>query len=109
MLTDSTFVVNVSYTANIGIGMQGLTVLSKVKDLVTRALADFSEVFSALKPNLQKELMRVVLNKVILAPDSLKIGLYGRPPEVKTVQGGDARSQTFDWLPGQDSNLQPSG
>jgi site-specific DNA recombinase len=67
--------------------------------LVTQALADFSGVFAELKPYEQKELMRLVLHKAILGPDSLKIGLYGRPPEAGQVQEGESRFQTFKWLP----------
>jgi site-specific DNA recombinase len=77
--------------------------------LVAQALADFTGVFAELKPYQQKELMRLVLHKAILGPDYLKIGLYGRPPELGPLSKGEPRSQTFDWLPGQDSNLQPSG
>jgi hypothetical protein len=79
------------------------------QSLVTQALGDFSEVFAEIKPYQQKELMRLVLHKAILGPDYLKIGLYGRPPELGPLSKGEPRSQTFDWLPGQDSNLQPSG
>ena len=53
------------------------------QDLVAKALADFSDVFSDLKPYQQKEPMRLVLNKAILSPDCLKLGLYGRPPEAR--------------------------
>jgi hypothetical protein len=68
--------------------------------LVARALADFTGVFAELKPYQQKELMRLVLHKAILGPDYLKIGLYGRPPELGPLSKGEPRSQTFDWLPG---------
>lgn len=65
------------------------------QDLVVQALADFSNVFAELKPYQQKELMRLVLHKAILGPDYLKIGLYGRPPEVRQLTEGEPRSQTF--------------
>ena len=76
---------------------------------MTQALANFSYVFAERKPYLQTELMQPVLHKAILGPDCLKLGLYGRPPEVRPLQEGDARFQTLKWLPGQDLNLQPSG
>jgi hypothetical protein len=69
--------------------------------LVVRALTDFSEVFAEIKPYQQKELTRLVLHKAILGSDYLKIGLYGRPSEVRPIAEGEPRSQTFDWLPGQ--------
>jgi hypothetical protein len=42
----------------------------------------------------------IVLHKAILGPDKLKMGLYGRPPEVKQLHEGDSRFQRLDWLPG---------
>jgi site-specific DNA recombinase len=72
---------------------------------VIEALSDFSEVFGEIKPYRQKELMRLVLHKAILGPDCLRLGLYGRPPEVGSLSGSESRFQTLDWLPGQDLNL----
>jgi hypothetical protein len=46
--------------------------------------------------------MRIFLHKPILGPDSLKIGLYGRPPEAGQVQKGESRFQTFKWLTKRD-------
>ncbi|MFH1312652.1 MAG: hypothetical protein ABIJ00_05440 [Candidatus Eisenbacteria bacterium] len=69
--------------------------------LVMQALTDFSEVFAELKPYQQKELMRLVLHKAILGPDCLKLGIYGRPPEVRQLAEGDSRFQIFKWLAGQ--------
>jgi len=69
--------------------------------LVTRAIANFSEVFRGLQPYRQKELMRPVLHKATLGPECLKLGLYGRPPEVGPLSGSESRFQTLKWLPGQ--------
>ena len=66
---------------------------------MAQPLADFSEVFAEIKPYQQKELMRLVLHKAILGPDYLKPGLYGRPPEVRPLTEGEARSQTFGRFP----------
>ena len=71
------------------------------QDLVTQMPADFAGVFAEIKPYKQKELMRLVLHKAILGPDYLRIGLYGRPPELRPLSKGESRSQTFDRLPGQ--------
>jgi site-specific DNA recombinase len=79
------------------------------EETVGRALADFSGVFAELKPYEQKDLMGLVLHKAILGPDYMKMALYGRPPAIGPLSGSESRFQTFDWLPGQDSNLQPSG
>jgi hypothetical protein len=37
-----------------------------------------------------------------------KGGRYGPPPEFNALTRGDSRFQTFEWLPGQDSNLNAS-
>ena len=75
------------------------------------ALNKFTDVFDHIQPYQQKELLRLVLSRAVLGPDSIKIALYGRPPEtgLLSVSESEIRSQTAIWLPGQDSNLQPSG
>ena len=81
------------------------------QELVMLALNKFTDVFEHIQPYHQKELLRLVLHKVVLAPDKIKIALYGRPPEIGqlSLYESEIRSQTAAWLPGQDSNLQPSG
>jgi hypothetical protein len=46
----------------------------------------------------QKELMRLVLHKAILGPDYVKIALYVRPPEIRSLAEAHRRSQTFEWV-----------
>ena len=78
--------------------------------LVGLALSNFTEVFDHIPPHKQKELLRLVIHKAILTQDTVKIALYGRPPEIGTVmKTNGARCQMGEWLPGQDLNLQPSG
>jgi site-specific DNA recombinase len=81
------------------------------QELVMLALNKFTDVFDHIQPYQQKELLRLVLHKAVLAPDSIKIALYGRPPEtgLLSVSESEMHSQMATWLPGQDSNLQPSG
>jgi hypothetical protein len=40
------------------------------------------------------------VRKAVLGPDYLKIGRYGRPPEVGQLREGDSRFQTMKCLPG---------
>ena len=49
--------------------------------------------------------------KAILAQDSIKIALYGRPPEIGLLSlcESEIDSQGKIWLPGPGSNQQPSG
>ncbi|GAB4117314.1 MAG: recombinase family protein [Candidatus Caldatribacteriota bacterium] len=84
---------------------------SVTQELVMLALNKFTDVFDHIQPYQQKELLSLVLHKAILAPDSIKIALYGRPPEIGlfSLCESEIRSQTPIWLLGQGSNLQPSG
>jgi hypothetical protein len=74
------------------------------------ALNKFTEVFNHIQPHQQKELLSLVLNKAVLSEGQIKIALHGKPPEIgQYVSESGIRSRIPTWLPGQDSNLQPSG
>ena len=80
------------------------------QELVMLALNKFTDVFDHLQPYQQKELLSLSLHKVILAPDSIKIALYGRPPETGLLSCvPEMRSQTPIWLPRPDSNQRQGG
>jgi site-specific DNA recombinase len=65
---------------------------------VTRALSEFSDVFGQIPPYQQKELVKLVVHRVELASDSMKIALYGRVAAVGPV-GEGARIGISEWLP----------
>lgn len=79
-----------------------------------------SEVLGSLRQALerlsiaeQKELLRLLLNGIKVGPDQVKIGLNtvlmaSIPPKEKAPQT-EVFVERQDWLPRQDSNLQPSG
>ena len=78
--------------------------------LVRLALSNFTDVFEHIPHHRQKEVLMLVFHKAILTEDTVKIASYIRPPEIGTVMKADgARCQMWEWLPGQDLNLQPSG
>ncbi|MFC1715630.1 recombinase family protein [Candidatus Poribacteria bacterium] len=81
------------------------------QELVMLALNKFTDVFQQIQPYRQKELLRLVLHKAILAPDSMKIALYGRSPDIGlfSTSESDRFAQTSTWLPRQDSNLRQGG
>ena len=81
------------------------------QELVMLALNKFTDVFNHIQPHHQKELLGLVLHRAVLSPDKIKIALYGRPPEIGQFPLCESEmfSQMPTWLPGQDSNLQPSG
>jgi len=65
---------------------------------VTRALSEFSDVFGQIPPYQQKDLVRLVVHRVELASDSMKLALYGRVAAVGSV-GEGARIGISEWLP----------
>jgi site-specific DNA recombinase len=65
---------------------------------VMRALSEFSEVFGQIPPYQQKELVKLVVHRVELAPDSMKLALYGRVAALGPVSEG-ARIGISEWLP----------
>jgi len=76
---------------------------SVTQELVMLALNKVTDVFDHIQPYQQKELLSLVLHKAILAPDSIKIALYGHPPEIGLLSlcESEIRSQTPIWLPGR--------
>ena len=76
-------------------------------EAVMLALSKFSATFGCIQPHRQKELVRLVLHKAVLTPDSMKMALYGRPPDIGPSLGEapECISQTPNWYPRQDSNL----
>jgi len=51
------------------------------QELIILALNKVTDVFDHIQPYQQKELLSLVLHKAALAPDSIKVALYGHPPE----------------------------
>ena len=67
------------------------------RDEVMRALSEFSEVFGQIPPYQQREAVKLVVNRVELASDSMKMALYGRVAAVGPVSEG-SRTGILDWL-----------
>ena len=73
------------------------------------ALGKFSEVYACLTPFERKELIRLVLRRAEVSERQIVLELYPiRGSQLEMAQSC-LRSEPLDWLPGQDSNLQPSG
>ena len=81
------------------------------QELVMLALDKFTDVFYQLQPYRQKELLRLVLHKAILALGSMKIALDGRSPNIGlfSTSESDRFAQTSTWLPRLDSNQRQGG
>ena len=65
------------------------------------ALNKFTDVFDHIQPYQQKELLRLVLHKVVLSQDKIRIALYGRPHEIGQLNLSESgeRPQIAAWLP----------
>ena len=73
------------------------------------ALSEIGEVYACLTPFERKELVRLVLRRAEVGDRQIVLELYGTlTPEMAMAQS-HSRSEPSNWLPGQDSNLQPSG
>ena len=78
-------------------------------EAIRAALAQFSEAYTCLTPFERKELMRLVLRRAEVSERQIVLELYPvQVPQVEMAQS-HSRSEPPNWLPGQDSNLQPSG
>ena len=80
------------------------------KDEITGALNSFLEVFRQSKPYQQKDLIRLVLQKVFISDEIIKIALYGKYPDTGlfekiVLEGCNEKkfTQTSNWLPGSTS------
>ncbi len=76
---------------------------------VREALAHFSDVYGCLKPFERKELARLMLRRVAVGDREIVLEVYPLLAQEMTTPQSQERSEATVWLPGQDSNLQPSG
>jgi site-specific DNA recombinase len=84
-------------------------------ETVREALANIGAVYGQLRPAERKELMQLVLRRVEVNERQIVLEIYGgacatiaQAPAVASNKSG-SRSEAPNWLPGQDSNLQPIG
>ncbi len=77
---------------------------------ITRALESFGAVYECLKPYEQKELVKIVLNRAEVSDRKIVLEINGNVPALaETSTRSDSRFGIPNWLPGEDSNLEPSG
>ena len=72
-------------------------------ELLQRTLQDFRTTFTALTPAEQSEALQCVLKGVTVHPQKLDLEIF----ELEELRPGSQKRK--NWLPGQDSNLQPFG
>lgn len=78
------------------------------QELIKMALGQITEVFGALPPHQQKELIRLILQRAEVSETGLRLALHGRPPEEGVLQeawtageeGSSPRSGALAWLRG---------
>ena len=78
---------------------------------VAAGLSRFRELYAFLKPFEQKELMHLVLHRAEVWDRQIVLEINGNVPTVVagTPDKSDSRFGTPNWLPDEDSNLEPSG
>ena len=76
---------------------------------VRTALGEFGGVYKCLTPYEQKELVRLALRRVEVSDRQIAMELYPLALPQTEVAQSRSRSEPPNWLPEQDSNLQPSG
>ena len=79
---------------------------------VRSALGQVRDLYGALKPYEQRELMQLVLQRAEVSEREITLEVYaltGAELPGKVAAEGVVVRMTPGWLPGQDSNLRPSG
>jgi len=66
---------------------------------VMQALSHFTAIFAQIPPYQQKDLVKLVVHRVELAPDSMKLALWGRVAALGPVSEG-SRIEILEWLRG---------
>ena len=73
------------------------------KDEIVNSLHLFINMFKNSKPYQQKDLIKLVINKVYISDELIKIALYGQVPDTRLFnniyQPSEKFAQTSDWLP----------
>ena len=78
-------------------------------ETVRASLACFKDAYGQLTPFERRELMRLLLRRAKVSDRQIVLEIYPiATPEMAAPQSR-SRSEAPNWLPGQDSNLQPSG
>jgi chromosome segregation ATPase len=78
-------------------------------ETVRSTLREFSRVYACLTSFEQKELMRLVLRRAEISKRQIVLELHAVPAPRLAVAQSLQRSEPPNWLPDQDSNLEPSG
>jgi prefoldin subunit 5 len=78
------------------------------QESVAKGLKDFTAIFEASRLFERRELLRSVLHKAILSPDSMKMALLGHQIPIERPDFL-SRFQTSAWWAHPDSNQEPAG
>ncbi len=82
------------------------------KEVVKEAFQYFNKIFNDLNPGEKKYLLRLLIKEIIFTRERILIDFFEVPSIEEIIKSpSDLISfhQRIDWLPGQDSNLQPTG
>ena len=88
--------------------VDGVAVVSA--EQVRQALSRFGEVYECVKPYERKELVRLVLHRAEAWDRKIVLEINGGIAETMPLsESASSRFGTPNWLPDEDSNLEPSG
>ena len=78
-------------------------------ETVRASLACFKDVYGQLTPFERRELMRLLLRRAEVSDRQIVLEILPVTAPEMAAPRSRSRSEAPNWLPGQDSNLQPSG
>ncbi len=80
-------------------------------ELIKESFKYFSKIFPQLSPPEQKGLLKILIKEVVFTPSQVTIHFLEMPEEEIKLNLPKAVGfeENFKWLPGPDSNQQPSG
>jgi len=78
-------------------------------DIVQRTYQGFRQVFPHLPPKEKHQLLQLIIKELVVFEDRVKVSFYEIPELALSIQNHQGLSEPTKWLPGQDSNLQPTG
>ena len=78
-------------------------------ETVRASLTRFKDVYAHLTPFERRELMRLLLRRAEVGDRQIVLEIYPVTAPDMAMPQSRSRSEAPNWLPGQDSNLQPSG
>ena len=82
------------------------------KEVVKEAFQYFNKIFNDLNPKERKYLLRLLIKEIIFTRERILVDFFEVPSVEEIIKSSPdpvSFHQRIEWLPGEDSNLEPSG